>query len=376
MDLSNTLLGVAGFELARSSSTLDNIEDQLQELAQAARDAALAADLAQAKVVEPAAPVLIDASELQHEDMVTTWEEFIGQQRVKDQLAVHILSARERMEPLDHVLLASGMPGVGKTTLARLIAGEMWKGMKMLVPPFHAETLYAAAKSMEYGDILFIDEIHRLAENGPKAAENLLHMLEENRLYLDSGVVQLEKFTVVGATTDAEKLPETIVDRFPIKPRFEKYSDEDMVRIVNNFRKKMQVSISPDAMVAIARASRSTPRIAREFVVAARDLSIALGRLPSGEEILAFKDTDASGLTGQHKEYLINLFRYFGAKKSDGTMVYSAGEAAMATMLREPKQGIRRIERYLLEQGLIDRGPQGRRLTTRGLHKVAEILSN
>lgn len=369
MDITDILIGAAGIEAARASITLDAIQEQLENLSTYSQPI-------QPVIIQPTEekPTLIDAATLRHEDMVSSWDEFVGQSRVKDQLNVHILSARERMEPLDHVLLASGTPGVGKTTLARLIAGQMWKEMKMLVPPFHVSTLYEMAESMNYGDILFIDEIHRLAENGPRAAENLLHMLEESRIYLDSGVVELEKFTVVGATTDADKLPETILDRFPIKPRFEKYSDEDMVRIVNNFRKKMQVEMSAEAMVAVAKAARSTPRIAREMVVAARDLNVALGRLPTASEILSFKDTDRTGLTSQHKEYLVNLYEYFGTRKADGSMVYAAGEDAMATMLREPKKGVQRIERFLLECGFIDRGPQGRRLTERGLAKVRELI--
>lgn len=374
MDITDALIGVAGFEAARASCALDQIQDELEDLATIARNITLAPGQRSAPV-EPEKPKLIDAATLKHEDMVATWDEFVGQKRVKDQLNVHILSARERMEPLDHVLLHSGVPGVGKTTLARLISKQMWKEMKMLVPPFHPETLYEMLQSMNYGDILFIDEIHRLAENGPRAAENLLHVLEEGRLFLDSGVVELERFTIVGATTDADKLPETILDRFPIKPRFEPYSDADMIRIVNNFRKKLGVTMTAEAMVATARASRGTPRIAREMVVAARDLAVALARIPSGEEILQFKDTDATGLTSQHKEYLINLFKFFGTKKKDGTMVYCAGEAAMATMLREPKQGVRRIERYLMERGFIDRGTHGRRLTELGLRKVTELIA-
>ena len=319
-----------------------------------------------------------------------TWDDFVGQENLKRQLRVHIESAQARGVALEHTLLASGRPGVGKTTMARIIAQEMGGGFFMLVPPFHRTALNEAAMTCEDGDILFIDEIHKLADHGKSQAENLLHIMEDKALYLPMGKIYLSDFTLIGATTDADKLPETIIDRFTVKPHFEEYSEQELIDICYRFEKDYEIFIPLDLRIAIARASRKTPRVIRELTIAVRDLIVPEIKrqgledeppikilqhhrelFPSPKELLEFKSMTPEGLTPVHREYITGIYRAFGRTTADGERVYVAGEMSLVTMMRMPKQGLARVERELIETGLIDRTPQGRKLTPRGI-KMAQ----
>jgi len=320
---------------------------------------------------EPEPHALINAAEGKPNP---AWDSFRGQEPLKEQLRVHIASAKARDKALEHVLLASGMAGVGKTKMARIIAGEMEAEIIMLVPPFHADTLVRAARKLPDKGILFIDEVHKLADHGKAAAENLLHMLEERRLYLDTGVVNLNEITVIGATTDADKLPETVIDRFPIKPFFQPYSVIELAEITAQFEGMHDIELDFETTIGIALACRGTPRVARELVVAARDLYYAQGRNPTIDELLTFKEIDPDGMTRQHRAYLIAVYRHFKRTTSSGETVYIAGEHAMRSMLRETRDGLYRLERFLMEQGFLDRSPQGRRLTAKGVSAARDYL--
>lgn len=292
----------------------------------------------------------------------TRWDAYIGQENLKRTLRVHIDSAKKRKEPLPHVLLASGMPGVGKTEMGKLIASEMGTSMVTLVPPFNKDQLIAAMQSMDDFDILFIDEIHKMADNGKKNAEILLHILEEGQDHLVSGTVVLPKVTIVGATTDADRLPETIIDRFPIKPIFEPYTVQELALITAKFEGAHGIELPFELTTGIAAACRGTPRVAREMVVAARDLSISLERMPSIEELLEFKQTEPDGMTESHRQYLQCLYTNFGGDRN-----HTAGEETLRVMLRQTKDGLLRLERFLIEQGYIELTPRGRRLLPKGI---------
>lgn len=368
MDFTDAMVAGVAMQGAAGLRRLSEIEDLLAE--QRPQDVHVHVTVEQP---QPPKPVIINTAELRHENFVDDWDSFVGQGPLKNQLRISIESALCRFAPLEHTLLASGMPGVGKTTLARLIAKEMGVGLKMLVPPFHADSLVEMAKSLQFADVLFIDEIHKLADHGPAAAENLLHLMEERRIYTDEGVIEVEPFTLIGATTDADKLPEPVVDRFVNKPYFQAYSDQDMVRITYNFSQKFGVDLRPETMVAIAKASRRTPRVSRELVLGARDLTLWLERPPHPHELLEFKEMTPDGMTRQHRAYLSAMYRFFGRTTKDGTVLYVAGESSLRSILRETKQGVARLERFLIEQGLLDRSPQGRRLTPRGIEVARQL---
>lgn len=308
---------------------------------------------------------------------VTEWSDYIGQEPMKQQLMVHMDAAKKRGEILPHTLFASGRPGIGKTTMARLIAKAMDGYMIELVPPFNIYTLTAAAEELCDGDFLFIDEIHGLANNGKRGAEILLKVLEDGVAYLPDGSVhELNKITIIGATTDKDKLPETIIDRFKIKPYFQPYSSIELDKITIQFARRHDalMQINSDLVEAIANACRGTPRIAEELVMGTRDLGLHLGRPPTPGELLAFMEVEPDGLTRIHVHYLTALRQYFRRESAEGEIEYIVGEAAITQILRETKQGIGRIERFLIEIGMIDRTPRGRRLTERGIRRAEELI--
>jgi len=306
------------------------------------------------------------------------WEAFIGQEPLKRQIMVYLKSAQARGDRLPHILLASGYPGVGKTAIARLIAQTMGVKIIELVPPFNVYTLVDAATQLGDGDILFIDEIHGLANHGKRGAEILLKVLEDGVAYMPDGeVVVFNNITVIGATTDRDKLPEPVVDRFKVKPYFGAYTLGQLSSIAVTFAFKHQCDdrVDDDLAVSIGEACRGTPRIIEEMVLAARDLSFTLGRDCTAEELLEFLEVEADGLTRVHIHYLTAMRQYFARETKDGGIEYIVGEAAIQQILRETKQGIGRIERFLVERGLVDRTPRGRRLTARGIERAEEFIS-
>lgn len=321
---------------------------------------------------EEPTPVLINAAE--GSPFIADWDGFVGQEKVKTQLRTYIAAAKEEKRALEHVLLASGFPGVGKTTLARLIAEEMGGQIIMLVPPFSLPTLVQAAVNLPAFGVLFIDEIHKLMDLGTRGPEMLLHLLEEKRLYLDDGVTKLNDITVIGATTDRDLLPETIIDRFEIKPFFDRYDRYDMDAIVTQFEVQLGVDLPVETTIAIAKASQGIPRKARDLVKGARAIAVATGTPPTPAQLLSFKEIDPDGLEANHREYLAAMFKSFGRINSKGKREYVAGEMSMATLLRETKQGIGRIERFLIERGMLDRTPSGRKLTPKGIERARAIV--
>jgi Holliday junction DNA helicase RuvB len=311
-------------------------------------------------------------------DVLPEWDDYIGQEPLKKRLAVSIESAKARGVRFPHTLLASGYPGVGKTTAARLIAKTMGVQIIELVPPFKIETLVAAAEQLGDGDILFIDEIHKLTDGvGARGAEILLKVLEDHVAYMPDGeVIPLNDITVIGATTDRDKLPEPVVDRFKLKPYFQAYSPVELARIavVFAYRHDAEDQVTDQAILAIGDACRGTPRIIEEMVLAAQDLATVNGRPPTPDELLEFLEVEPDGLTRTHVHYLTALRKYFARENKDGEVEYIVGEAAIQQILRETKQGIGRIERFLVERALLDRTPRGRRLTPLGIARAEQFI--
>lgn len=312
-------------------------------------------------------------------DVPEEWDDYIGQEPLKRQLAIAIKSAQIRNAPFPHTLLASGYPGVGKTTAARLIAKTLGVNIIELVPPFKIDTLVAAAQQLGDRDILFIDEIHKLTDGiGARGAEILLKVLEDRVAYMPNGdVIPLANISVIGATTDRDKLPEPVVDRFKLKPYFQAYDLVELARITIVFAYKhfSEDYVTDDLGLAISKACRGTPRITEEMVLAARDLALVNGQPATPEELLDFLEVEPDGLTRTHVHYLTALRKFFAREAKDGSVEYIVGEAAIQQILRETKQGIGRIERFLVERGLVDRTPRGRRLTDLGIARAEQFIA-
>jgi holliday junction DNA helicase RuvB len=374
---------VGALELGAGYALLRHGQDQqTAALIAAMRNGGDGGSIARDPTDDPPDPVQPAVNALDFTDpanLPEDWDDYIGQAPAKNQLMVRLASAAMRDEPLDHVLLASGYPGVGKTTMARLIAKLMGVKIIEVVPPFKIESLVKAAQLLEDKDILFIDEIHKLTDGvGARGAEMLLKILEDRVAYLPSGeVIPLNQITVIGATTDRDKLPETVVDRFKIKPYFQAYSLTELAKIVVKFtwEKFAEDYVTDSTGIAMAKACRGTPRIIEEYVMAARDLGITKGAPPTPEELLEFVEVEPDGLTRVHIHYLTAMRQYFGRENSDGEWEFIVGEAAIMQILRETKQGIGRIERFLVERGLVDRTPRGRRLTPLGIARAEGFIA-
>lgn len=309
-----------------------------------------------------------------------SWEDYVGQEPMKRQMRTYIADAATRGTPLPHTLLASGQPGIGKTTMATLLAKMLGKKIVKMVPPFNVFTLAEAAATLGVGDILFIDEIHKLVDHRKSGAEVLLTLLEDGVIYLPDGeVVKLRPITVIGATTDKGLLPETVIDRFEVKPYFQPYTLSELVRIVAKFAGRCDAleSVDPELVVAIARACRGTPRICKEMILGARALRNENRRIATPRELLAFLEVEPDGLTRTHIHYITAMRQYFprvAPALEGGGVEYVVGEAAITQILRETKQGIARIEAFLVETGLLDRTPRGRRLTARGIARAETLI--
>jgi Holliday junction DNA helicase RuvB len=292
--------------------------------------------------------------------------EFIGQEQARSNLRVFIQAARERAEPLDHVLFA-GPPGLGKTTLAQILARELGVGFRSTSGPVIAKAgdLAALLTNLEDRDVLFIDEIHRL---NPAVEEILYPALEDYQLDLIIGEgpaarsvrIDLARFTLVGATTRLGLLTTPLRDRFGIPLRLNFYSVSELELVVTRGARVLGVAIDPDGAHEIARRARGTPRIAGRLLRRVRDFA-AVASAPSIDAVLADKalqalEVDNEGLDALDRRYLSCI-----AKTHDGGPV---GIETIAAALSEPRDALEEIvEPYLLQQGFIGRTPRGRIVT-------------
>lgn len=282
-----------------------------------------------------------------------------------------------RVDAPDHLYVTEQYIVTHNTTMARLLADALGVRIHELVPPFRQDTLVRAAQQLGDRDILFIDEIHKLADSGSKNAEILLKVLEDRVAHLpDGSIVRLNQITIIGATTEPDKLPETVLDRFKIKPYFQAYSLEELGRIAISFafRHRAEEYVTDRLAFVISGACRDTPRICEEMILACQDLALANDRTVTPDELLTFLEVEADGLNRTHVHYLTAMRQYFGRESRTGDIEFIVGEAAIQQILRETKQGIGRVERFLIERGLIDRTPRGRRLTQRGIDRAEQFI--
>lgn len=292
--------------------------------------------------------------------------EFIGQRQAQENLKVFISAAKSRGEALDHVLFV-GPPGLGKTTLAQIVARELGVNFRSTSGPVIAKAgdLAAQLTNLDERDVLFIDEIHRL---NPAVEEILYPAMEDYQLDLIIGEgpaarsvkIDLPKFTLVGATTRAGLLTTPLRDRFGIPIRLNFYTVEELELIVARGARVLGLGMSADGANEIARRARGTPRIAGRLLRRVRDVAIVEGATTVtraiADKALTMLDVDAIGLDLMDRRYLTTI-----AEKFSGGPV---GIETMAAALSEPRDAIEDIiEPYLLQQGFLQRTPRGRLLT-------------
>ncbi|MDP5055373.1 MAG: Holliday junction branch migration DNA helicase RuvB [Marinomonas hwangdonensis] len=294
--------------------------------------------------------------------------EYIGQPVVKEQMEIFIQAARQRNEPLDHTLIF-GPPGLGKTTLAHIIGNEMGADVKTTSGPVleRAGDLAALLTNLNEGDILFIDEIHRLS---PAIEEVLYPAMEDYQLDIMIGEgpaarsikIELPPFTLVGATTRAGLLTSPLRDRFGIVQRLEFYDVASLTTIVARSAGKMGMELDQSGCFEVARRSRGTPRIANRLLRRVRDVAQVSGETLVGQAIaeraLDMLSVDSQGFDHLDRRMLLTMIEKF-----DGRPV---GLDSVSAALGEDKDTIEDvIEPFLIQQGFIIRTPRGRQVTKR-----------
>lgn len=303
-----------------------------------------------------------------------SFDEFLGQEQVKRLLKVAVESAKKRGKPLDHVLFY-GPPGTGKTTLSYIIANEMGAEIKVVAAPTieRKGDLLGLLMSLNEGDVLFIDEIHRLNR---AVEETLYSAMEDFRVDIITGsskatavTIELPPFTLIGATTRLNLLTPPLRSRFGLVCRLELYSAPEMVKVAEAVSRKLGLRVDGEGLDLLARCGRGTPRVLIQVLKRVRDYAVVHGwdivDRERVEKVLNELGIDSYGLDRLDRKILQTI-----AEKFKGGPV---GLNTLATVLKEDVDTIENVhEPYLIEMGFLVRTPRGRKITERGLEVIGK----